>query len=366
MVKKIITLLIALILYATLILYTVYYGPYPATVPLGDPSAYKNTYIHVPIAVSSYLLFTVAMIYSILYIKRKSVELAEKSHNYIIVGLVLATLTLAQGSLWAKESWGTYWNWDPRETGILLLWLSYLVYLAIRNSITDREKMLRVSSAYAIAAYVMVPFSFSLPYVLRSLHPRIQETTQMMGGEALILLPGGVIIGAFLGFALAEFIMEAKRKSLKTTKYSALAGIFISLLLILMLIPSIMPWFIGTLKSCSIQDEGSIIIRGIVVQSFIRDDQIELTIKSGECLLKAISHVDKIPLTPLVVSLEDNETIITINNHNVLIEGVLESSNLFIKNIKVIENETVLINSILFSLTMVGLMIYSLSPKVKK
>ena len=36
------------------------------------------------------------------------------------------------GAIWAKEAWGHYWTWDPKETWALLTWLCYLIYIHIR------------------------------------------------------------------------------------------------------------------------------------------------------------------------------------------------------------------------------------------
>jgi ABC-type transport system involved in cytochrome c biogenesis permease subunit len=38
------------------------------------------------------------------------------------------------GALWAKEAWGHYWTWDPKETWAAITWVSYLVYIHLRLS----------------------------------------------------------------------------------------------------------------------------------------------------------------------------------------------------------------------------------------
>lgn len=353
-----------LVLFASLTIYVVYYGPYPAIVPLGDPSAYKNTYIHVPIAVSSYVLFTIGMIYSILYLSRKNSRYAEKSYYYVIVGLIFATLTLVQGSLWAKESWGTYWNWDPRETGVLLLWFAYLVYIAIRKSISDREKMLKVSSAYAVAAYIMVPFSFALPYITSSLHPRVQETSQMMGGETRILLPGGIILGILLGIAIVEYMFSLNTYKSNFTKITAYIGIAVSILLLGAIIPVLLPHFSNNIDTCSIDEGSNVMIKGIVIEPKLIDNRIDMKVKTNKCIFRVIAPSEKIPLSPLVINIpENNLTFITINNHNVLVRGTVNKADtMFImaNEVEVLESKSVLINVFLYSLTIILLMVYAL------
>ena len=47
----------------------------------------------------------------------------------IKIGYVFLTFGLLFGALWAKEAWGHYWTWDPKETWAFITWLGYLVYL---------------------------------------------------------------------------------------------------------------------------------------------------------------------------------------------------------------------------------------------
>ena len=51
------------------------------------------------------------------------------SHYLALLGFVLLTFGLVFGALWAKEAWGHYWTWDPKETWAFISWLAYLGYL---------------------------------------------------------------------------------------------------------------------------------------------------------------------------------------------------------------------------------------------
>ena len=56
------------------------------------------------------------------------------------LGLIFCVAATVSGSLWAKAMWGSYWNWDPRETSIFFILLLYGAYLALRASIEEDEK----------------------------------------------------------------------------------------------------------------------------------------------------------------------------------------------------------------------------------
>ena len=50
----------------------------------------------------------------------------------IIFGYSFLTLGIILGAIWAREAWGTFWNWDPKETWALVTWLMYTSYLHLR------------------------------------------------------------------------------------------------------------------------------------------------------------------------------------------------------------------------------------------
>jgi heme exporter protein C len=68
--------------------------------------------------------------------------------------------------------WGSYWNWDPRETSIFFLLLIYGAYLALRSALDDEERRARLSAVYSVLAFVAVPFLiFVVPRLYFTLHP---------------------------------------------------------------------------------------------------------------------------------------------------------------------------------------------------
>jgi len=49
------------------------------------------------------------------------------------IGWGFLTMGIVMGALWAKQAWGDYWTWDPKETWAAATWLSYLLYLHLRQ-----------------------------------------------------------------------------------------------------------------------------------------------------------------------------------------------------------------------------------------
>ena len=192
--------LIALLLLAdlSLALYAVLRAPFPAVVPLGTPMAYKNIYLHVPIAVSTYALFTGALVSALMYMRSESIRWARRMDSFVLYGVLYAAATLVTGSAWASESWGTPWNWDPKQTAVLFLFLAFLGYYPLKRSIPDPERRWRILAAYVTAAFVLVPMSFMASRIFESLHPTTEALKQYTEGG-----PGGIIVGLRITMLMA-------------------------------------------------------------------------------------------------------------------------------------------------------------------
>jgi ABC-type transport system involved in cytochrome c biogenesis permease subunit len=92
---------------------------------------------HVIVYMFSYAMMGAVTIYAgYLWLRKKNTEVSEKElnicDNLVRVGWAFLSLGMAMGALWAKEAWGDYWAWDPKETWALATWLSYLLYLHLR------------------------------------------------------------------------------------------------------------------------------------------------------------------------------------------------------------------------------------------
>ena len=59
----------------------------------------------------------------------------------VFVGISLITIGMLFGALWAKEAWGHYWSWDPKETWAAITWFAYLVYVHYRQIPTHKPKL---------------------------------------------------------------------------------------------------------------------------------------------------------------------------------------------------------------------------------
>ena len=129
-------------------------------------------FFHVPMAWTTSLAFIMSLVFGIRYLMTKNLDFDMKSSASAGLGLLFCILATITGSLWAKFNWGSFWNWDPRETSIFVLLLIYGAYFSLRSAIDVEEKRATLSSVYSIIAAVTVPFFiFIMPRIMTGLHP---------------------------------------------------------------------------------------------------------------------------------------------------------------------------------------------------
>ena len=91
---------------------------------------------HVIVYMFAYAMLGAAAVMAIylLVIKKKPVDSKEMDlcDNLVYVGISFMTLGMLFGALWAKEAWGHYWSWDPKETWAAATWIAYLCYIHFR------------------------------------------------------------------------------------------------------------------------------------------------------------------------------------------------------------------------------------------
>jgi len=142
----------------------------PVVQVLGETT--RVLYFHIPAAWVTVLALAWSMGHSLLYLRRRHMDHDHHAAAAAEIGILFCVLATVSGSLWAHAMWGSYWNWDPRETSIFFLLLIYAAYLALRSSIEQPDRRARLAAIYSAVAFVSVPFlMFVVPRIYFSLHP---------------------------------------------------------------------------------------------------------------------------------------------------------------------------------------------------
>ena len=129
-------------------------------------------FFHVPQAWVATLAFLISMIASAVYLGKRRVKADYLAQSAAELGFLFCVLATITGSVFAKATWGAFWNWDPRQTSIVILLMIYGAYFAIRSAVSDPDRRRVFAGVYSILAFVTVPFLvFVVPRITTSLHP---------------------------------------------------------------------------------------------------------------------------------------------------------------------------------------------------
>lgn len=132
----------------------------------------RNLYFHVSMWFAMMILFTVALVNAVKYLRTGKLKYDIYAVEYTNAGIVFCILGLVTGMIWANYTWGKPWSNDPKQTGAAIALLIYLAYLVLRGSLTDIDKRARVSAVYGVFAFFMlIPTLWVIPRLLESLHP---------------------------------------------------------------------------------------------------------------------------------------------------------------------------------------------------
>ncbi|MHA2610630.1 MAG: cytochrome c biogenesis protein CcsA [bacterium JZ-2024 1] len=133
--------------------------------------AVKIFYLHFPIAFFSLLALLLAGIFGALYLKKRDLLYDALSASSAEVGLLFLTLTLLTGMIWAKTAWGFWWTWDPRLTSVLILWLLYMGYFALRTGLDNPDHRARVCAVASLVFALDLPIIHFAPRIWKGIHP---------------------------------------------------------------------------------------------------------------------------------------------------------------------------------------------------
>ena len=98
-----------------------------------------------------------------------SLEALDQLNSHCLTtGFVFLTLGIISGSIWARQAWGSYWQWDPKETWSLVTWIIYLIQIHQRFTVGWRGKRAAVMAIFGFAAVVFTLWGVN--YLLGGLH----------------------------------------------------------------------------------------------------------------------------------------------------------------------------------------------------
>ncbi|MCG7492526.1 heme ABC transporter permease [Thalassobius sp. Cn5-15] len=122
-------------------------------------STVKIIYIHVPAAMMAINTWAMMLVTSLVWIVRRHHVSALAARAAAPIGAVMTVIALATGAIWGQPMWGTWWEWDPRLTSFLILFLFYLGYIALWSAIEEDDTAADLTSILCLVGSVFAILS---------------------------------------------------------------------------------------------------------------------------------------------------------------------------------------------------------------
>ena len=175
---------------------------------------YRIMFVHVPVAWCAFVWVISASVFAVrLFVNPSEAQRFDRSgHACIELGTVFATLALVTGSIWGRPTWGVWWDWDPRLTSTLVLFLVCCGYLILRAFTPDVKTRRTTAAVVALLAALNVPIVYFSVNLWRSLHqPQsfVAKSSPVSGDIRFVLW-----FNVFAMLALSIALYRARRQSL--------------------------------------------------------------------------------------------------------------------------------------------------------
>ena len=127
----------------------------PADYQQGD--TVRIMFVHVPAASIGLMAYAALGVSSFFALVLRHPLADAAARAAALPGAAYTALALVTGSLWGQPMWGTWWVWDARLTSVLVLFLFYLGYMALRASIDDEARAARAAAVLGLVGLINLP-----------------------------------------------------------------------------------------------------------------------------------------------------------------------------------------------------------------
>jgi len=155
-------------------------------------------YMHVPTVMAAYLAFLTTAVSSAMYLWKRTEFWDLLGSSGAEIGVLFFTVTIIDGALWGKVTWGVFWRWEPRLTTSAVLLIMYLGYLAVRAIPADPKTRATRCAIIGLVAVVNIPIVHKAVDWWRGLHQGktvLGTLNPEMGGTQLFAMYSALTAG---------------------------------------------------------------------------------------------------------------------------------------------------------------------------
>jgi heme exporter protein C len=162
-------------------------------------------YFHVPVAILLLITGMLCGTASAVYLARRRPAADALALALGEMTFVYGSLVLVMGPLWARKAWGVWWDWDPRLTMTLVMWMIFGAYLLLRRFGGPGSEVL--SAAVGLFGAVLSPFVYWSVEMWRTLHPKTSVVPTL---PAPMMMPFVWCSVAFVVLTVALVLIRAR------------------------------------------------------------------------------------------------------------------------------------------------------------
>lgn len=169
--------------------------------PISLYESYRIFFIHLPSAYATATCCGLTALGGVLLLLTRKPKWESLVVSAAEVGLAVGALVLLTGTLWADYAWGSGrlgsgWNWEPRLTTMLILWLAFAALLAVRRALDQPQLRTQITAVYGILLGPLYPLVSKAIEIGQTSHPR--SFSELMSADEIALTQRVASIGLLL------------------------------------------------------------------------------------------------------------------------------------------------------------------------
>ena len=194
------------------VLLGLYWGLFRAPPDAYQGEVQRIMYLHIPSILTAYLSFFLVFVGSCLYLWKREKRDDILAFSAAEIGVLFTALTIVEGSVWGKPTWGVWWTWDARLTLTAILLLIFAGYLMLRSLTEDENRAASAAAVLGIIGFLDIPLIHMSVYWWRTLHqpPSILRPDKAPWDNVHPALLTALVIN-FVAFVLLYFYLLSQR-----------------------------------------------------------------------------------------------------------------------------------------------------------
>lgn len=186
-------------------------------------STVKIIYLHVPSALMAINAWIMMLVASLIWFIRRHHVSALAAKAAAPVGAVMTLVALFTGAVWGQPMWGTWWEWDPRLTSFLILFVFYLGYMALWEAVEDVEKAADLTAMLAMVGSVFALLSrYAVLFWNQSLHQSASLSLDAEENVADVFYHPLILTMAGFVFLFIALVLLRTRTEIRARRIAAL------------------------------------------------------------------------------------------------------------------------------------------------